>query len=152
VANISEFIKKRMDIAGFRSQLLEGLTRESSHFETYRLTADEWSAVHKFKDEKYGSWNLNYGKSPQFNIQRSLRFTAGEIDLRLMVGKGYIKNFKIYGDFFGEKQVGDIESILKNVKYELSILKSVLEPVDVTEYFWEYRKQEFLILVYGEDK
>lgn len=152
VANISEFIKKNMEIAEFRSQLLEGLTRESSHFETYRLTADEWSAVHKLKDEKYGNWDWNFGKSPQFNIQRSHRFTAGEIDLRLMVEKGYIKNFKIYGDFFGEKQVGDIESILKNVKYDLSSLESVLAPVDVTEYFGNIEKQEFLSLVYGEDK
>lgn len=152
MANINEFIDKSMDITEFRSQLLDGLTRESRHFESYRLTLDEWSAVHELKDEKYGNWDWNFGKSPQFNIKRTHRFTVGEIDLRLLVEKGYIKNFKIYGDFFGEKQVADIESKLKDVRYELASLKSVLDPVDITEYFGNIDKQEFLNLVYGEDK
>lgn len=152
VANISEFIDKGMDITKFRSQLLDGLIRETRRFESYRLTPGEWNAVHELKDEKYGNWDWNVGRSPQFNIQRTHRFTAGEIDLRLLVEKGYIKKIKIYGDFFGEKQVDDIESKLEDVRYELTSLKSVLDPVDVTEYFGNVDKQEFLNLVYGEDK
>ncbi len=88
-----------MDICTFRKKLLEGLYVDRDEFETYHLTENEWKSVHELKDKKYSQWDWNFGKSPKFNIQRERRFDIGEIDLRLDVAEGYIKNLKIYRDF-----------------------------------------------------
>jgi len=85
VANISEFIDRPLKIEDFRALLLSGLYEEKESFETYHLTRDEWKAVHSLKEEKYDSWDWNYGRSPKFNIQRTKRFTLGEIDVRMFV-------------------------------------------------------------------
>jgi len=152
VANISEFIEEDMDVYEFRSRLLHGLFEERDTFERYRLTEDEWEKVHELKDEKYGNWDWNYGNSPKFNIQRSKRFPVGEIDLRLDVEKGYIKNMKIYGDFFGVEPVGDIEESLRGVRYEPYDLEQIINDIDLEQYFGNIPKDDFLELVYGQDE
>jgi len=151
VANISEFLNKELSVSEFRQNLLDGLYRERDNFKTYHLTDDEWQAVHELKDEKYGNWDWNFGRSPDFNIQRSKRFPVGEIDLRLDVEKGHIQNLKIYGDFFGKEPVDDIEEMLKDVRYEPSDIEIALNGIDVREYFGDVEKAEFMELVYGED-
>jgi len=150
-ANISEFLNKELSVSEFRQNLLDGLYRERDNFKTYHLTDDEWQAVHELKDEKYGNWDWNFGRSPDFNIQRSKRFPVGEIDLRLDVEKGHIQNLKIYGDFFGKEPVDEIEEMLKDVRYEPSDIEIALNGIDVREYFGDVEKAEFMELVYGED-
>ena len=152
VANISEFLNKPLTIEAFRTLLLEGLYEESEPFETYRLTADEWKAVHQLKEEKYDSWDWNYGKSPKFNIQRSKRFAVGEIDLRIFVDKGLIKEFKVYGDFFGKEPVATLENLLVETRYEKENITEILKDVNLKEYFGDIDEEEFINLVYGDDE
>lgn len=152
VANISEFIEEDIDVFEFRSRLLHGLFEERENFERYHLKDKEWEKVHELKDEKYGNWDWNFGSSPQFNIQRSGRFSVGEIDLRLDVKKGYIENMKIYGDFFGTQPVADIENRLQDIRYEPYVLEQVISEIDLEQYFGKIHKDDFLNLIYGPDE
>lgn len=152
VANISEFLDEPMDIETFRSRVLQGLYEDREEFETYRLTEAEWESVYQLRDEKYGTWDWNFGSSPKFNIQRTRRFPIGEIDLRLDVEKGLIRNLKIYGDFFGRESVEKLEQHLIGSRYERADLEELLKPVEIEDYFGALPKPDFLDLVYGADK
>lgn len=152
VANISEFLDKPMTIEEFRSAILHGLMEDRANFETYHLTQEEWEGVHTLKDEKYGTWDWNYGHSPKFNIQRTRRFPIGEIDLRLDVEKGIIQNMKIYGDFFGREPVQTLEDKFKGLRYHPEDIRETLADVDVVEYFGDLPKEDFIYLVYGSDE
>lgn len=151
VANISEFLKTPMKIEAFRTLLLEGLYEETEPFENYRLTAEEWRAVHQLKEEKYDTWDWNYGRSPKFNIQRSKRFPVGEIDLRIFVEKGHVKEFKIFGDFFGKEPVENLEKLLEGARYEKEDISELLKEIEIKEYFGDIPKIDFIKLVYGDD-
>jgi len=152
VANISEFLKEPLKIEEFRKLLLEGLYEESEPFEKYHLTAAEWDAVHQLKEEKYNTWDWNYGRSPKFNIQRSKRFSVGEIDLRIFVEKGHITEFKIFGDFFGKEPVENLEKLLEGARYEKEDISELLKDIEVKEYFGDIPKIDFIELVYGADE
>lgn len=152
VANIIEFMDQPMSVTEFRQRLLDGLYEDRKNFETYRLTEDEWRAVHQLKDEKYGNWDWNFGKSPAFNIQRAHRFPIGEIDLRLDVQNGHIKNLKIYGDFFGREPVANIEKLLTGVRYTSTDIAEALHPVVIEDYFGAIVKSEFQNLIFGDDE
>lgn len=152
VANISEFLEEKVDIETFRKLILKGLYEERVHFETYKLTQEDWEGVHKLKDEKYATWDWNYGSSPKFNIQRTKRFPIGEIDLRIFVEKGKITSFKIYGDFFGKEPVETLEKLLIGSRYEKSEIAKLLEPIVIEDYFGDLPKEDYLELVYGEDE
>ena len=151
VANISEFLQTPITMNNFKEQLLVGLYEASEPFETYKLTNEEWTAVHQLKAAKYDLWDWNFGRSPKFNIQRTKRFPVGEIDLRILVEKGLIAEFKIFGDFFGRKPVEDIESLLLGVRYDKEEINKILENIAVEDYFGELAKDDFLDLIYGND-
>jgi len=152
VANISEFINRPLKIEDFRALLLSGLYEEREPFETYHLTHNEWKAVRALKEEKYDSWDWNYGRSPKFNIQRSKRFPVGEIDVRMFVEKGYLTELKIFGDFFGKEPLENIEKLLVGVKYDKAEISKKLNGIKIEEYFGNIPKSEFIELLYGADK
>jgi len=152
VANISEFLESPLPIGAFRSQLLQGLYENRPDFTTYHLTENEWEGVMELREKKYGLWEWNYGHSPKFNIQRSRRFPIGEIDLRLDVEKGIIRNMKIYGDFFGKEPVDTLEERFKNKRYHPEDINIAMEGVELEEYFGPMEIKEFTDLVYGADE
>ncbi|MBO3097655.1 lipoate--protein ligase [Gelidibacter pelagius] len=152
VANITEFLNDPLKIEDFRQLLLEGLYDQSEAFESYHLTADEWKAVHQLKEEKYDTWDWNYGRSPKFNIQRSKRFAIGEIDLRIFVEKGHITEFKVFGDFFGKEPVENLEKLLSGARYDQADIIELLKEIEINEYFGDISKDDFIALIYGEDE
>lgn len=152
VANISGFLNKQIKIEEFRTLLLDGLYEENKKLEIYHLTSEEWKAVNLLKEEKYDDWDWNYGRSPKFNIQRSKRFAAGEIDLRMFVEKGYLTELKIFGDFFGKEPLENIENLLTGIKYNKDKISQKLDGINIEEYFGNIPKQEFIELLYGSDE
>lgn len=148
VANISEFLDKKITIEEFRSLLLRSIFGGGNKVEEYVLTAEDWNKIEKISKERYQNWDWNYGKSPKFNMQRSHRFPVGGIDIRLEVEKGKIENCKIYGDFFGVGDVTDIEEKLKGLRYEKSEITKAFEEVDINHYFGNITKEEFIELIY----
>lgn len=153
VANISEFLEQPMSTKEFRETLLQGLYEQREEFETYHLTEEEWKGVYALRDERYGNWEWNYGRSPKFNLLRDKRFEGiGELDLRLQVENGHIQYLKIFGDFFGQKPVADIEKLLAGVRYDKPALKEALSDIEVREYFGNIGEEAFLDLLYGPDE
>lgn len=137
-----------MSIEEFRSFLLQNIFKDSGEVTEYVLTEEDWEQIHKISEERYQSWEWNYGKSPKFNLQNSHRFPVGSVDIRLEVNRGIIENCKIYGDFFGVGEVADIERKLTGIRYERDAISEVLDEVDVQHYFGNVTKEEILALIY----
>ncbi|MFA6782646.1 MAG: lipoate protein ligase C-terminal domain-containing protein, partial [Sedimentibacter sp.] len=62
----------------------------------------------------------------------------------LHVSNGIIENCKIYGDFFGKKDVKDLEDKLLGVKYGINEINKAMEDVSMDEYLGRITKEEFL--------
>lgn len=153
VANISEFLKESLSTEAFKQKILASIFADDPDFKTYTLTEKDWEGVYKLRDEKYGTWDWNYGKSPKFDIKREKKFSSGIIDLRIKVEKGgHIEYVKIYGDFFGKDPVEDIEAALKGVRYTKKEVAEALKDYDLYLYFGEIDSAEFINLVYGPDE
>ena len=148
VANISEFLEEKVTVEEFRQLLLTNIFEGLDEIPEYVLTEEDWEKIHQLSEERYQTWEWNYGKSPKFNLQHSHRFPVGSIDVRLEVNKGIIDHCKIYGDFFGVGEVKDIEDRLKNVKYERASLEKALEDLDIKHYFGNITKEDFIQLIY----
>ncbi|RHW43144.1 lipoate--protein ligase [Neobacillus notoginsengisoli] len=148
VANIAEFLDRKVTMEEFRTLLLRYIFDGVEDIPEYKLTDEDWEKIHQLSKERYQNWDWNYGRSPKFNLQRSHRFPVGSIDLRLEVEKGYIDHCKIYGDFFGVGEVSEIEEKLQGIRYDRSDIAQALEDVDIKHYFGNITKEEFVELVY----
>ncbi|AQX55873.1 lipoate--protein ligase [Bacillus sp. VT 712] len=148
VANISEFLTDKITVNEFKQLILRYIFDGEENIKEYKLTEKDWEKINEISNERYQTWEWNYGKSPKFNVQHAHRFPVGQIDVRLEVSKGTITQCKIYGDFFGVGDVSEVEEKLTNIRYERSSIAAALENVDVKHYFGNVEKEEFIDLIY----
>ncbi len=149
VTNISEFLNEKIDIQEFKNRILAKIFGSHMNPPTYQFREADWQAIHQLAAEKYSTWDWNYGESPVFNVRKSKRFPGGEIDLRIHVEQGHIRNVKIFGDFMSRGEISDLEKKLQDIRYEPEDIAHSLKDVNVGDYFGEITRNEFLDLVYG---
>jgi len=147
VANISEFLSEPMTIEAFRSRILASIFGGATEIPELKLTEADWEAVRKLADERYRSWDWNYGLSPAFNVQQRKRLSAGTFDIRLNVKEGRIADAAVYGDFFGRGEIADITEMLQGLRYDRESLAAAFEGVDLTFYFGTVTPDEWLDLL-----
>ena len=148
VANITEFIEgEPMSVEAFREHIIESVF-EGKEVRSYQLTASDWEAVENLADERYRNWDWNYGRSPAFDIQRETRYAGGEIEVYLDVAQGEIKDVKFYGDFFGQRGVDELETLLVGTRYAPESLAKALEKINISDYFVNYSLDELIALLY----
>lgn len=151
VANISEFLDEPMDVQSFRQRLLDGLI-EARDLSVVSPSEEQWREIEALADERYRTWDWNFGASPDFNVHRVERFDAiGEVDVRLEVVDGFIEEASIYGDFLGHGDVETVENALTGTRYTEEAVHAALDPVDTRAIFGGLPPDDFAKLVYGED-
>ena len=42
---------------------------------------EELAEINRIKETKFGTWDWNYGKSPEFNVRRGTKFTSGKVEV-----------------------------------------------------------------------
>lgn len=147
VTNVSDYLKEMITIEEFKEILLQSLFAPDFPVE-YKLREEDLKAIYKLKEEKYDTWEWNYGSSPAFNFRKEQRFPVGKIDLRLDVNKGLINKIKIYGDFFGTENLEELENLILGCKYDRQEIRKKLENVDFTRYFGNINREELLSLFF----
>lgn len=149
VTNIKPYVKDDIDVLEFKQVLLKYIFEYFNQpVEIYELSDKDKKNIQKMVDEQYGTWEWNYGSSPEFNYKGYNRFEGGGVEVRLHVVNGTIENCKIYGDFFGKGDVKELEKILQGVKYDIDEINKVLQDVSVGEYLGRITKEEFIKLLY----
>ena len=91
--------------------------------------------IEKLVEEKYNTWEWNYGNSPKFALSNELKYPGGNVEFNLNVEKGIIKDIKFFGDFFGKEDVSFIEEKLTGVKHSEEGIKEALKDVNINDYF-----------------
>lgn len=134
VTNIAPYADKEVDVATFQRRILENVFA-SNDIPTYRLTPRDWKAVKRIRANRYGLWDWNIGSAPNFNFQNSRRFGFGEVDVRLDVSRGYIRQASIFGDFLKGASTDHITSALVGAPYDPEALQLRLAAVDLESLF-----------------
>jgi len=153
VTNIRPFLPvehQNMTTEEFREAILLRIfgVDNIAEVNTYELTDQDRKKIQTYTDNYYGNWDWNYGRSPEFDLERHHRFPIGAIDIRMNVKEGQISAIRIYGDFFGLGDITDVETALLGTKYERKALEEVVNTIDVKKYFGDIEKRELLYLIY----
>ncbi|MEJ7541239.1 lipoate--protein ligase [Staphylococcus intermedius] len=143
VANIQEFLDEPLDIETFKSIILKKLFGEAE-VETYTLTEEDWKNIEQLSNEKYRTWDWNYGKNPKYNFEREHKFEKGFVQIKLDVKKGRIAHAKIFGDFFGEGDVTELEHALTDVLHQKADIQEALKDYDFYHYFGDIPRQDLI--------
>ncbi|TXJ21558.1 lipoate--protein ligase [Brachyspira aalborgi] len=134
VANISDFLKEPKNIYDFKNYILDSISR-NNEIKNLNLTKKDIENINKLKENKYKTWEWNYGRSPKFNINNSKKFEGGIVEVYLLVENGFIETCSIYGDFMALKPVSDITNKLIKCKYDADDIKDIILQFNIKDYF-----------------
>lgn len=144
VTNILPNLDNPMALQEFREYLKDYIIRDHKIETIYEFTKEDIDGINEIVKSRFETWEWNYGKSPEYRYENAVKYKGGVVEYNLDVGDGIIKNISIYGDFFGEKDIIDIESILIGVKHSTYELEEALKGVNLENYIKGVSSKEFI--------
>ncbi len=144
VTNIKEYLKTDLDVIQFRNLILEHVLKKFPGASMYELTDQDIGHITKLKNEKYSTWEWNFGYSPDYGMEKTFSANGGFIKINLNVSGGIIQKFKITGDFFNNNDVSGLEKSIPGTKHEEYELLRVLKSVSLPECFAGIPAEEFI--------
>jgi len=147
VTNLKDYFKEDICAKQFKELLLKYVFEvEGDALKEYVLTPKDLKNIKKLRDEKYSTWDWNYGYSPKFDLTRSKRFPGGKVEINLNVRDGGISDIKFYGDFMSKKDVSQLEGNLVGIKFKKDEIKKVLSKFSIQEYFGAISLEDLMSL------
>ena len=147
VINLIEYLPNEMTTDDLKVLLIEEMIETNEGSVIYQLTADDLAGVAQLIEEKYSTWDWNFGFSPKYNFKNAKKIPAGFIEVHLDVERGgKIEKAKIFGDFFASKPIEEFEEMLVGKNHDFVELDDYLSTIDLTSYFGKVTKAEILSL------
>lgn len=145
VTNIAPYFKEKVDVKTFMDRLLKFILKtEDITPYIIKLSEEDLKNIQKLRDEKYATWEWNFGESPAYSIQKSKKYTGGMVDIRLNVERGLIHECKFYGDFFGREPIDELVEKFIGVPYTEEAMASLLETITLENYLYNITKEDLL--------
>ena len=148
VTNISEHLKSPMTVLQFSDLIMKHIMETRANCQLYEFTEDDLAAIKKLRDEKYSTWEWNFGHSPKYSFSKMIRTAGGNIELHLQTEKGIVSAVKIYGDFFAKRDVSDFEKLLIGVRHEKDAVADLLTKVNPDDYFIGVTSEDVISLMF----
>ena len=114
----------------------------------YELTPQDQEQIHKLREEKYATWDWNYGRSKAFDMIREEKFPAGLVTVHMTAQNGHIREIDISGDFFGNGEIGEFCEKLVGLPLDESLADRI-ESLDLDHYMTGIRPEELAGLIRG---
>ncbi|MCF8303176.1 MAG: lipoate--protein ligase [Bacteroidales bacterium] len=149
VTNISEHLEKPMDIEEFMDKINKYMRDKYNDARIITLSQEDEKNIQDLVDKKYGTWNWNFGYSPNYNFTKKIKTNGGHLEVNLDVQKGVIKkgvirDAKIYGDFFNIRDIEDIEAALTDCPHEEQNIRERLGRFRIEDYFHNITTDELI--------
>lgn len=142
VTNINQELPVKMTVQEFSSAILNQMKKSYPDMTEYVLTDAELARIQEIRDSQFGTWDWNFGETPDYTVERNVRYEAGKITSYIKTEGSVITSLKIYGDFFGIGDVADIEQLLVGTRYEYADILAKLQSIDIAHYFARMTTEE----------
>ena len=119
--------------------------------EATSLSAGELEEILKLKEEKYDTWEWNYGNSPKFTYSNKKHFGGGTLETRVNVAHGgTIEDIAFYGDFLATGDMGPAIESLKGLPFRRDAVKEKLLECDLISHFGQIKMDEILSVLFED--
>jgi lipoyltransferase and lipoate-protein ligase len=138
VDNIYPHLAEKITIEEFADCILQQMKLRFPDMKEYTLSDDELAEVEMISNDKFSSWDWNFGNSPKYTIKRRTGFAASELLVCADIKNSIIENIKFDGTFeMNNSLISSIERALQGVKYTQEDIREQLLKLPSVEYFLE---------------
>jgi lipoate-protein ligase A len=144
VTNISEHLKMPLTVLEFRDLVLKHVMESTPGAELYSFTQDDIAAIARLRDEKYITWDWNFGYSPKYNFRKTVKTNGGKLEVTLEVVNGTIEKARFFGDYFNKLDPVDIEQALTGTLHNETAIRKRLKDFEIPDYFLKISSEELI--------
>jgi lipoate-protein ligase A len=148
VTNISDHLSEKISLNEFTDKIMNYIIRNFDDARPYEFTEEDLAAIQKIRDQKYSTWEWNFGYSPDYNFKQGARTPGGTVEMNMNVTHGVIQEVKITGDFFHIKDIGPIEQALENTRHEEKDIREKLSRFNLNEYFNKINEDDLVAIMF----
>ena len=134
VTNLCNYLPELSDIQAFKNRLEEILSNNYLDAE-YKLSEADLANIQRLSDEKFATWEWNYGRSPKATLVHSARLACGTVEIHLTLAENRIASCRFGGDFLGNLLASDVEKALTGIPYEINEIRKCLSKIEINRYF-----------------
>lgn len=148
VTNIGDHLEFDINMVKFKEHIRESVLEELKNVREYRLNNKDYSEIRKLVNEKYKTWDWNFGYSPQYDFVKTLRSDKGTVNIYLKVQNGIIKKTRVTGDLIRPEKINYFEDLFTAVPHIPVKLKKILNKINIKLYFKNITEKEILKCMY----
>ena len=146
IGNIRDFLPEAMSLGDFWSYLKTALAGEG--MTEGGLLPAELEEVRRLRDEKYATWEWNFGRSPRYTLTGRRRWEGGLLEPDLSVENGRITRADFYGDFLSLRPLDELSRALCGCAFRREDVEAVLRRFEPREYFGGITAGEVLATIF----
>ena len=147
VTNISDHLPHPMTVLEFRDYLMDYIMKDNQLSGIQNLTKEEEAIVNRLMEEKYQTWEWNYGKSPEYSMNKKIRTKGGTVQVIADIRDGHLRDLQFYGDFFGEKDPQELINQLIGIRPEKKSIADTLTNICINDYFHNVTHEDIINLI-----
>ena len=148
VANIADYLSEPMSVTDFAEYIMKFVGELYPDSKQYVFNEHDYASIRKLQKEKYETWDWNYGTSPDYTFSKTLRTNGGLVEAQLNLVKSHIETISFWGDFFAQKDIGELENLLKGAPHRREDIVALLQNVEVGEYMLNVTSDDILNLLF----
>lgn len=144
VTNISEHLLNKLDVLEFKDMIMKHIMEMYPDAYLYEMTKNDIFEVNKLVESKYSTWKWNFGYSPKYALQKSIKTEGGKMEFDLNVQNGKIEDIQIFGDFFNKMDISQVQSALIGIPHHENQIREALAVLKFEDYFPHISREEFI--------
>lgn len=149
VTNISEHLPdKSFTVMDLKDAIMQYVKSTNANAVSYELTDNDKAHIQRLVEDKYSTWEWNFGQSPRYTFHKSSKTSAGLVEVYLYIEKSFIQEVKIYGDFFSVKDIHELEAVLTGLPHNMERISAVINTISIEDYIRGISAGEFLELLF----
>lgn len=145
VANLREYLPD-WNVDYFISRLTDGLLTGLNETAVSPIPEDLIIAAEKLANEKYRTWEWNFGSLTEYNYTRKARFACGSVMVSFNVRNNRICDTCFTGDFFGTRPVSELAEKINGSVPRYADIAAELAAVNTGDYISGSNAAELLTL------
>jgi lipoate-protein ligase A len=143
VTNIRPWLKEDIDVPAFMERLLGEIQHRYSARRIVFSESDR-AAIHELAAERYDTWEWNFGHSPPYRLQNSLKTPGCELTIAFDVRSGCLLDVRLSGTVLADPATAEIEACLTDCRHDDRSFREALLPVFRTGSFHGIILNDFL--------
>jgi lipoate-protein ligase A len=133
VTNIAAHLPAPMAVTDFMAHVM-GHVCPGATLHELALAPEEAAGAAALAESRYRTYQWNFGASPAYGFTRTRRTPGGLVEAHLDVKGGVILAARLLGDYFGRRDVAELEAALAGCRHDRDALAERLREVELGEY------------------